>query len=222
MRLIFAASVIFAVSLFFNPLSLSCDWVYEVRSDDDVAELCVTLERSPDGIIYRSTYKDVKQLYHYNSENILLRWEYTDSGDQSAFTAKREKSKILVSGTSQGQLVNKSLTVDDAVWLQNSEFGLQEFLKTDDKNKDFIVITPEDLSVNKFRATREAGEEISWKSNKIRVAKLKARLRGFLSIFWQATYWYRMPEMTFLRYKAEGLPGVPKADIELVQEKRAP
>ncbi len=222
MRLIFAVSMIFAVSLFFNPLSLACDWVYEVRSDDDVAELCVTLERSPAGITYRSTYKDVKQLYHYNSDNILLRWEYTDSRDQSAFKAKRDKGEILVRGTSQGQPVNKALTVGDAIWLQNSEFGLQEFLKTDDKNKDFIVITPEDLSVNKFRATREAGEEISWEGNKIRVVKLKARLRGFLSIFWQATYWYRMPEMTFLRYKAEGLPGVPKADIELVQEKRAP
>ena len=222
MRLIVNVSMILAVSLFFNPLSFACDWVYEVRSDDDVAELCVTSERSQDGITYRSTYKDVKQLYHYDSDNGLQRWEYTNSGDQSAFKAKRDNGEILVRGTSQGQPVNKTLTVDDAIWLQNSEFGLLEFLKTDDKSKDFIVITPEDLSITKFRVTREAGEELSWKGNKIRGVKLKARLRGFLSLFWQATYWYRIPEMTFLRYKAEGLPGVPKADIELVQEKRAP
>jgi hypothetical protein len=39
-----------------------------------------------------------------------------------------------------------------------------------------------------------------------------------MSIFWKAVYWYRLPEMTFLRYSADGLPGVPKVDIRLVKE----
>jgi len=34
----------------------------------------------------------------------------------------------------------------------------------------------------------------------------KTRLRGFLVLFWQATYWHRLPKLIFLRYKAEGLP----------------
>jgi hypothetical protein len=48
---------------------------------------------------------------------------------------------------------------------------------------------------------------------------MTARLRGFLSLFWQSTYWHRLPEMTFVRYKADGLPGVPAVDIRLVGEK---
>lgn len=215
----FAITLISVSLLFISSPSLACDLVYEVRSDDDVSELCVTIEKAADGTIYRSTYRDVKQLYHYNIENALMLWEYADSGTQTAITAKRSGEEILVSGKSKGQSVNKSLAAGDEVWLQNSEFGLLEFLRGKEKTKDFIVIAPEDLSIKKLRATREAEEEISWKVQKIRVIKLTARLRGFLSLFWQATYWHRLPEMTFLRYKADGLPGVPKVDIQLVRER---
>ena len=209
-----------AVSLcFINTGILACDLVYEVRSDDNVSELCVTIEKNVDGITYRSTYRDVKQLYHYNIDNSMMRWEYVDSGANTDISASRNGSEILIRGTSQGQSVNKSLTAGDQVWLQNSEFGLLDYLKSKEKNEEFIVIAPEDLSIKKFRATREADEEISWKDKKIRAVKLTARLRGLLSLFWQATYWHRLPELTFLRYKADGLPGVPKVDIQLVREK---
>ena len=201
--------------------SLACDLVYEVRSDDDVSELCVTIERNSDGTTYRSTYRDVKQLYHYNIDNSLMRWEYADSGDQSDFITSRNGSEIIIRGTAHGQPVNKTLAAGNQVWLQNSEFGLVEFLKSKEKAKDFIVIAPEDLSIKKLRVTRWAEEEISWKDKKVRIAKLNARLRGFLSLFWQATYWHRLPEMTFLRYQADGLPGVPKVDIQLIRQKAA-
>ena len=215
-----AITFIIVWPLFFSTASLACDWAFEVRSGDTASELCVTNEKNADGITYRSTYRNVKQLYHYNMDNSMTRWEYADSGSQTLINAKRRGAEILVSGTLRGQAVNKSLAAGDEIWMQNSEYGLLEFLKTKEKIKEFIVIAPEDLSIKKFRATREDEEEISWKGQKIRVVKLKARLRGFFSILWQATYWYRLPEMTFLRYKAEGLPGVPKADIQLVREKK--
>jgi hypothetical protein len=115
--------------------------------------------------------------------------------------------------------VNTSLEAGDRIWLQNSEFGLLDFLRANEKSKDFIVVAPEDLSIKKLRATRAAEEKIAWNGQQIRAVKLTARLRGFLSLFWQSTYWHRLPEMTFVRYKADGLPGVPAVDIRLVGEK---
>ena len=84
------------------------------------------------------------------------------------------------------------------------------------------MVSPEDLSIKKILANQAVTEEITWNDQKIEVVKLTARLRGFLSLFWQAIYWYRWPELTFLRYKADGLPGVPKVDILLVREKGSP
>ena len=75
--------------------SLACDLVYEVRSDDDVSELCVTVEKNADGITYRSTYRDVTQLYYYNSDNSLMRWEYADSGANTDLEASRNAGEIL-------------------------------------------------------------------------------------------------------------------------------
>lgn len=208
-----------ATLLFLSTGSLACDLVYEVRSDDLVSELCVGIEKNVNGITYRSTYRDVKQLYFYNSDGNMMRWEYSDSSQNSDFKAERNAGDIIIRGISKGQPVNTSLEAGDRIWLQNSEFGLLDFLRANEKSKDFIVVAPEDLSIKKLRATRAAEEKIAWNGQQIRAVKLTARLRGFLSLFWQSTYWHRLPEMTFVRYKADGLPGVPAVDIRLVGEK---
>ena len=217
-----AIILIFTLLFLISAPSFACDLVYEVRQDDDVSELCVTIEKSTRGTTYRSTFRDVKQLYHYNTENSLTRWEYAESIASTEFKADRNGDEILFRGISNGQLLNKSLAVGEEIWLQNSEFGLLEFLTSKQKSKEFIVVSPEDLSINKILANQAVTEEITWNDQRIEVVKLTARLRGFLSLFWQATYWYRWPELTFLRYKADGLPGVPKVDILLVREKGSP
>lgn len=217
-----AIILIFALLFLISTPSFACDLVYEVRRDDDVSELCVTIEKNSRGITYRSTFRDVKQLYHYNTENSLTHWEYAESGTNTDFKADRNGDEILFHGISNGQPLIKSLAVGEEIWLQNSEFGLLEFLNSKEKSKEFIVVAPEDLSIKKILATHAVTEEIAWNDQKISVVKLTARLRGFLSLLWQATYWYRSPEMIFLRYKADGLPGVPKVDILLVIEKSSP
>ncbi len=217
-----AIILIFALLYLISTPSFACDLVYEVRRDDDVSELCVTIEKNTRGTTYRSTFRDVKQLYHYNTENSLTRWEYAENGANTDFNADRNGDEILFRGISNGQPLNKSLAVGEEIWLQNSEFGLLEFLTSKEKSKEFFVVAPEDLSIKKILATQAVTEEIAWNDQKIAVVKLTARLRGFLSLLWQATYWYRSPEMTFLRYKADGLPGVPKVDILLVREKGSP
>ena len=218
------SAIILVLALLFmiSTPSFACDLVYEIRRDDDVSELCVTIEKNTRGTTYRSTFRDVKQLYHYNTENSLTRWEYAESGANTDFKADRKEDEILFRGISNGQPLNKSLAVGEEIWLQNSEFGLLEFLTSEEKSKEFIVVAPEDLSIKKILATQAVTEEIAWNDQKIAVVKLTARLRGFLSLFWQAIYWYRWPELTFLRYKADGLPGVPKVDILLVREKGSP
>jgi len=214
-----AIIIIFALLFLIITPSFACDLVYEVRSDDDISELCITIEKNTRGTTYRSTFRDVKQLYHYNTGNSLTRWEYAESGTNTDFKADRNGDEILFRGISNGQPLNKSMAVGEEIWLQNSEFGLLEFLTSKEKSKEFIVVAPEDLSIKKILATQAVTEEISWNDQNIAVVKLTARLRGLLSLLWQATYWYRSPEMTFLRYKADGLPGVPKVDILLVREK---
>ena len=214
-----AIILILALLFLISTPSFACDLVYEVRSDDDVSELCVTIDKNKRGTTYRSTFRDVKQLYHYNTENSLMRWEYADSGTNTDFKADRKGEEIHFRGKSNGQPLNKSLAVGEEIWLQNSEFGLLEFLTSKEKSKEFIVVAPEDLSIKKILATQAVTDDIKWNDQKIAAVKLTARLRGFLSILWQATYWYRAPEMTFMRYKADGLPGVPKVDILLVREK---
>lgn len=193
------------------------DLLYEVRSNQDSSTLCVTIAKKTDGVTYRSTFRGVTQLYHYKADHYLTIWEYADSGNNSDFKADRNGSEIRIRGRLNGRPLDKSLVVGQQVWMQNSEFGLLEFLQSTEKSKDFIVVTPEDLSVIKVRATRSTAEVV-WEGQQMTVVVLTARLRGFLSFFWEATYWYRVPDLTFLRYSADGLPGFPKVEILLVQE----
>ena len=214
----YSITIVFCL-LIFCPLSLACDLAYDVRSADLVSELCVTIEKRAEGTTYRSIYRNVKQVYHYNIDGAMTGWEYADSQEDTHLKATRNAHEIMVRGTSRGKQVNKFLAAGSRVWLQNSEFGLLDFLRSKKETKDFIMIAPEDLTIKRFRATRAGEEDISWNDRKIRVVKSTARLRGVLSLFWQATYWHRFPDMTFLRYKADGMPGVPKVDIQLVREK---
>ncbi len=214
-----AIRFIFAALLLISIDGLACDLAYDVRSEDLVSELCVAIEKDTDGITYRSTYRDVKQLYFYNSDGAMVRWEYADSAENTDFKAERNDGTITIRGISKGEPINKSLKAGEKVWLQNSEFGLLDFLNSKEESKDFIVVAPEDLTIKKLRATRAAEAEITWNGQQIRAIKMTVRLRGLLSLFWQSTYWHRLPEMTFVRYKADGLPGVPAVDIQLVQEK---
>ena len=214
-----AIMTIFAPLFLANTPCFACDLVYAVHRGDDVSELCVTIEKQTDGTTYRSIFRDVKQLYHYNIENLMTRWEYANNGAKTDFKAERRSDQILIRGTLNGQPLNKSLKVGQEAWLQNSEFGLLAFLTSKEKSKEFIVVAPEDLSIKKIRATRSETEAILWNDQKINVVKLTARLRGLFSLIWQATYWYQSTENTFLRYKADGLPGIPKVDILLVGEK---
>jgi hypothetical protein len=213
-------TIVFQLLFLVNSTGFACDLVYDVHNHDDISGLCVTIEKNKDGTTYRSTYRDVRQLYHYDKDNLLTQWEYADKGADTDFKASRNADLITVRGTSNGQPLNTSLTVGDEIWLQNSEFGLLGFLNSKEKSKEFIVVSPEDLSINKVQAIRTASE-ITWNGQRIKIIELTARLRGFMSLFWKAVYWYRLPEMTFLRYKADGLPGVPEVDIRLVKEKDA-
>ena len=66
-----AIILIFALLFLISTPSFACDLVYEVRGDDDVSELCVTVEKNTRGTTYRSTFRDVKQLYHYNTQKFI-------------------------------------------------------------------------------------------------------------------------------------------------------
>jgi hypothetical protein len=106
-----AIILIFALLFLISKPSFACDLVYEVRGDDDVSELIVTIEKNTRGTTYRSTFRDVKQLYHYNTENSLTRWEYAESGANTDFKADRNGDEILFRGISNGQPLNISLAV---------------------------------------------------------------------------------------------------------------
>jgi prevent-host-death family protein len=56
------------------------------------------------------------------------------------FSISRNGGETLIRGSSHSQSVNKSLAAGDQFWLQNSEFGLLDFLRSKEKNKEFIVI----------------------------------------------------------------------------------
>lgn len=100
-------------------------------------------------------------------------------------------------------------------WLQNSEFGLLDFIQSAQKQMDFVVIKPDDLSVNRLKVRKGPKEEIDFRGERVNTLMLNATPPGLLSILWQATNWYRIPDYLFLRYETKGAPGLPHTTIEL-------
>jgi hypothetical protein len=203
--LVFPAGLAFAETLF-----------YEVKNEETVSSLAIEIRKDEDGgHVYLSELGSVRQYYRYDENNTLTEWRFSDEDDETEFTALRKGGEIAVTGFRRGEPFSQTLSVGEQDWLQNSEFGLLEFIRSAKNQMDFVVIKPDDLSINRLKVRKGSREKISYRGERVSALRLKATPPGLLSILWQAEYWYMEPDYLFIRYEAKGAPGLPNTTIEL-------
>jgi hypothetical protein len=208
--LIFPAGLAFAETLF-----------YAVKDEETVSSLEIKIRKDDDGgHVYLSKLGSVQQYYRYDENNTLTEWRFSDKEDETEFTALSRGGEIAVTGFRRGEPFSQTLSVGEQAWLQNSEFGLLEFIRSAKNQMDFVVIKPDDLSVNRLKVRKGAREKINYRGERVSALRLKATPPGLLSVLWQAEYWYRVPDYLFIRYETKGAPGLPHTIIELDRRER--
>jgi hypothetical protein len=136
-------------------------------------------------------------------------WQVTDKREQNQFTAQLlQTGKILLYGLFKGKKLEKEYQIDDAPWLQYPEVSLAEFIAAGEKQQLFWIISLHDLKIFKFKATKQGQERLIIDNQTVDCLKVRIQPTGLFSIFWHATYWFRLTDGSCLRYQAShGPPG---------------
>lgn len=193
------------------------EYVFEVRAGDKTSRLAIREETGNGERTYVSRTENLEQFYRYDGQDRLTEWHFSNPGKNTGLTAKREGANIVVRGTLNGEAVEKTIGTGGEPWFQNSEFGLLPFARSPGKTLDFFAIDPDGIKKVSFRARKVAGESLVSRGRSVDTLRIKAHLPGPLSLIWSATYWYALPDITFIRYQASSGGGSPKTDITLLE-----
>lgn len=149
-----------------------------------------------------------------------LEWSHRNPADNTDYTARISGRTIRVAGTNQGRSVNESFRLEDSdPWIQSIERSLQPFVLSSSDRMEFWTVQPGDITLRKLQAARRGRATIDVDGEQVEAWEIRISLPGIGSMFWSATYWYRVTDGQFVRYEGvRGWPGTPRTVVELVAE----
>lgn len=143
-----------------------------------------------------------------------MRWSHT--GPQRHVTARRQDDRIILNGELDGEAVQKEWAVGDAPWYQALSYCLRAFLHSADTTIEFWMIRPDTVDAVKLRAEKAEVASVNVNGRCFDARKVEVCRTGFLSLFWQGEYWYRVEDGLFLKYRGiHGPPGTPPTVVEV-------
>lgn len=197
----------FILFLLLNVIFFTNTFFYETISGDDEEDLIITIL---EGKYIYELNQIYYEIYYENNQTIL--WNFSDKNLNIDIKAELIKDNIILKGIHKGQYVEKTFRVNRGLWLQNSEMGFLYNLDKLDDGLFFYSIAPEDLSLNRLKASFDKSEIIIIDNKEIKAMKIRASLTGILSPFWSSYYWFD-ENYTFVKYKANSFLFVPETTI---------
>lgn len=161
------------------------------------------------------TVREDNALYvnHCDEVGTTFRWSY--QGTDSDIVATRSGDIIEVQGKFQGKQINARHEVDTLPWYQTLAYALPRVVEPDKTRQVFWTVRPDNLDLIKMQANWEGTEKVAVNGQELQAHRVRIRPDGFLSRFWHADYWFRVPDGLFVRYEGvHGPPGHPKTVIQ--------
>ncbi len=148
-------------------------------------------------------------------------WSHTHPADDTDYTARINGRRIHVTGRNKGHQVDETFRLEDSdPWIQSIERSLQPFVLSSRERMEFWTVQPGDIALRKLQATRRGRSTIEVDGSRVDAWEVRISLPGIGSMFWSATYWYRVSDGQFVRYEGiRGWPGTPRTVVELVAER---
>lgn len=138
----------------------------------------------------------------------------------SQFTAVREGRAIRVVGRIRGRQVDRLQRIDASPWLCLVELSLGRYMAAEGAAPfAFWVLDSATGEPHKLSAQRVGRESLDTPAGPVDAVRVRFTIPGVSALFWNATWWFRAADGTFLRYEMpRGMPGTPKTVLELVAE----
>lgn len=145
------------------------------------------------------------------------RWHYVKRPDTDV-RAERDGDRLVFTGHLAGKAIDRIQPIDGRPWLQPLSFSLRQLAASDQQIATFWTVRPDTLDVLAMQAEKAGSEQIVADNGVAHLAnKVILRPDGLLAPLWQAEYWFRQGDNTFLQYRGtHGPPGTAETRICLI------
>lgn len=175
----------------------------------------------PDGYLLTSVSSNGDRHEVFVDKRLRTQWWTFRSPSRGIdIRATRRGDTIDVTGRLDGRPIARTLEIDSAPWYQSIERSLEPLAHGREGMKElFWVVEPYTLIARKIQARRGGVAELSVEGRRTRTAEVTISLPGFLSLFWQSKYWFRLSDGKFVRFEGlHGPPGSPLTVVKLTSE----
>ena len=190
---------------------------YREQTGDDQFTFTWQTNRETDGITVIQHQGDEFFSSLNTADGMTRRWHYIKRPDTDV-RAERDGDSLSFTGRLAGKVIDRIQLIDSRPWLQPLSFSLQRLAGSDQQTANFWTIRPDTLEVLAMQAEKADSEQIVAESGIAHLAnKVVIRPDGLLAPLWQAEYWFRQGDNTFLQYRGtHGPPGTAETRICLI------
>ncbi len=204
-----------------EPLSATERYEYTQSTGSTVA--IITWEKdSADETVIR-VRQGTNTFFNYcDPSGTTYRWRF-QSPDTDIHVHRRANT-LHITGTSKGKVVSRQIELDSSDWFQPLSYSLRQFLASDRSSVVFWTVRSDNLKAIKLKAVKECVEDIRIGDHLIETQRIKVFPVGLYYRFWTGTYWYRLSDRFFVKYKGNSgipIPGARDTIVELRPAERS-
>lgn len=131
--------------------------------------------------------------------------------------AERKAEILHVQGSFQGQPVDKQLRLGNKPWFQSVSYALGRMVALERDKASFLFLRSDKLELLAMRAELAGKKEVATTDGeRVAAQRVRIKLDSLVAAFWEASYWFRLPDQVFLLYRGvNGPPGTDETVIEL-------
>lgn len=188
--------------------------IYESVTKGESIQAFWSIEKKENKSEMDCVKKDKKIHVEYLLDNSLS--NYTEGTSEKNFCIEKTGPCLIVKNSEKGREKVLSHRIGNKLWIQEFNFGFQNFIRSEKKSCDFCIVYPKDLALHEMVATKEGEEEIQIAGKKYKTQKVKITLDGFKKQFWKAYAWFDKETALLVRYKANEGPRTPYTETSLI------
>lgn len=198
--------------LFFNIICRADTYVYRhfySESNEEYGLNTINVGKYIDGKrLIKTRFKEVAEPEHIsesdmwlNQNNELINVHVRKLHEKTDYQVSKTGNLVIITGKRKGDLLNKKIEIDEMPLFWDPKFGLSGFVNSDQNSMLFLQIRPGNQEVYEMKAVRKGSKEIEVNGKKVIAIEVFWTLTGFLSLFFEQTYYYRASDSVFLTQK---------------------
>ena len=161
--------------------------------------------------ISKNQVVDIKALVPYK----LIRFENQSKKNSDHYNIRLVNRKLIAEGERKGERYSSTNGIGGTPWVQDFEFGLKPFIKSNRKSFTFYIVNPTNLKTYKMIARKKQVEKITVDGVDKKTLYVKLTLTGMKKLFWKAQLWFDADTGDLIMYKANEGPHTPTTIITL-------